>query len=265
MSYANQQTYNNHVDILGLPIDNITLNEAADKVLDPEHGFSSISFQQNKPHVYYFVNANSINACCKTPKLTEVLLRADSLFADGIGMRIAAKKCGKALIDNVNGTDLLPILCKKSVPKGKRIFLFGAKPGIAKKAAKNLNRKYQGLQVVGSHHGYVNEEGMSSVIQLINDTKPDIVLVAMGTPIQEFWVDKYASELNCEAVMAVGGLFDFYSGAIPRAPQFMRKHGLEWLYRLIQEPVTKFERYVLGVPEFLFHVYLENKRFTGVE
>lgn len=249
----------NKIDVLGLPIENTTLNEAAEKVVNATNLSAS-----SRPHIYYFVNAHSVNSCCKHAELSDILMRADSLFADGIGMRIAAKKCGTELIDNVNGTDLLPVLCQKSAQKGKRLFLFGAKPGVAEKAAKNLKKQFKGLKIAGTHHGFVSDKDMPALINKINKSKADIVMVAMGTPIQECWVDQYASALDCQAVMAVGGLFDFFSGAIPRAPLLMRKHGLEWLFRLTQEPVTKFERYVMGIPEFLYHVFVQNKRFSGV-
>ncbi|BFT31326.1 hypothetical protein D210916BOD24_25020 [Alteromonas sp. D210916BOD_24] len=264
MTLSTHAIPHNITDVIGLPIDNVTLDDAAEQVIGTQRKFNINDNSSTRPSVYYFVNANSVNTCCKKPELTEVLMKADSLFADGIGMRIAAKKCGSELIDNVNGTDLLPKLCERAAKSGKRIFLFGAKPGVAEKAAKNLTKSHKGLKIAGTHHGFVSEDKMPSLIAKINKSKADILLVAMGTPIQEFWVEKYASSLDCQAVMAVGGLFDFFSGAIPRAPLIMRKYGLEWVFRLIQEPVTKFERYVLGVPEFLYHVYLENKRFSGV-
>lgn len=256
MTNFQKQLSDNNIDILGLRINNTTLENAAEHVVNA-------GAPTNKPHTYYFVNAHSINSCCKHSGLSDVLRRADRLFADGLGMRIAAKRSGTELIDNVNGTDLLPVLCQKAAVAGKRLFLFGAKPGIADKAAKNLQKQFKHLQIAGTHHGFVGPDDMPALINKINQSKADIVMVAMGTPLQECWVDRYAAQLQCQAVMAVGGLFDFFSGSIPRAPLFMRKHGMEWLFRLMQEPMTKFERYVLGIPEFLYHVFVQNKRFTG--
>ncbi len=264
ITYDNFNKLSSKLSVLGLPIENVTLNDAADMITDflPRHVDGASS---ENPRKYYFVNANSINACYRQSQLAAMLLRADCLFADGIGMRLAAKKLGNDLIDNVNGTDLLPLLCQRAASKQQRVFLLGAKDGVAQRAADKLVAEHPDLQIVGTHHGYISATHPDSLINLINDTQPDIVLVAMGTPIQESWIDSHSHRLHCSAVLAVGGLFDFFSGNIPRAPAFMRKHGLEWVFRLFQEPVNKFNRYVVGVPEFLFRLFISNKTLIGAK
>lgn len=158
------------------------------------------------------------------------------------------------MIENVNGTDMLPHLCKACVSSGQSIYFLGAAPGIAAKAAQHMQQQNKGLRVAGTHHGYINAEQTSSLITQINASGADIVLVGMGTPLQENWIDQHKHQINAGCILAVGGLFDFYSGRIPRAPQLIRRWGFEWLWRLAQEPKAKFKRYVLGNPLFLFRL-----------
>lgn len=139
------------------------------------------------------------------------------------------------------------------------MFFFGGAPGVAEKAAENARRDHPGLQVVGICDGFVSTD---EALRRIQDAKPDILLVALGVPRQEKWIAENRSRLGCGAAIAVGGLLDFISGRIPRAPEWMRKRGLEWLFRLYQEPVGKFKRYVFGNPLFLHRVRREKIRNT---
>ena len=184
----------------------------------------------------------------------KILRRADYIFPDGIGINIAAKMLHNPLLENLNGTDMLPFLCENAVKNNFKLFLLGAKPGIAKKAKQNLERKYPGLQISGSKHGYFKPEQLDEVIKKINSTRTDILLVAMGVPRQEKWIEQNLAKLDVKLAMGVGGLLDFYSGNIKRAPRWMREVGLEWLYRLFQEPGRMWKRYIIGNPVFLMRI-----------
>ena len=184
---------------------------------------------------------------------------ADFVFADGSGVRFAANYKGVSLRDNVNGTDLLPYLCRNSVQNRQRIFLLGSSPEVVERTANNLTEMFPGLDVSGTQHGFFNKHDCAALIEKINRVNTDILLVALGSPIQEIWLQKNKSMLNVRTAIAVGGLFDFYSGRIPRAPLWMRKHGIEWIWRLMQEPVKKFKRYVIGNPLFLIRCITELK------
>ena len=215
-----------------------------------------------KKKSFFFINANSLNIATRNDQHFTNLRLGDYVFADGMGIRLACKLQGQRLVDNVNGTDLLPHLCQLIEKKNFSVFLLGAKPGIAKKMKYKLEQTYAGINIVGEHHGYFKSQNSQRVIDKINNVKPDIVLVALGSPYQEDWINIHKSQLTTNALIGVGGLFDFASGQIKRAPKFMRKNGLEWVYRLYQEPVRLFKRYIIGNPVFIGKVLLHKH---GVE
>jgi N-acetylglucosaminyldiphosphoundecaprenol N-acetyl-beta-D-mannosaminyltransferase len=219
--------------------------------------------QTNRCKIGYFINANSINLAAHNSVLRKQINRADRCFADGSGMRLAAKHIGVSIYENVNGTDMLPHLCLEAQKTNKSIYMLGAKPGVAAKAAQNLSKKYPNLTVVGTQDGYFSLEQTQDVISDINQSNADILLLAMGSPVQEEWLEKYAPQLKCSTALAVGGLFDFYSGNIARAPMWMRELGIEWVWRLMQEPQTKFHRYVIGNPLFLIQTFIFNRAKRG--
>lgn len=254
------------VTLFGIGINNTTMKNAVSWIVSGKKfkGIETKPMKPGTPRTGFFINANSINECAKTPSLTKLLKKADCLFPDGSGLRIAARYQNLTLKDNLNGTDMLPILCAQAAMHNKSIFLLGAKPDVAKKAAFNLIKKHRGLNIAGYHHGYFSPAQNENIVALINRSQADIVLVAQGTPTQEQWICDHSTQLKCEAILGVGGLFDYFSGNIPRAPLWMRELGLEWVWRLMQEPVTKFKRYVIGTPEFLYRTFVLNQVNKGV-
>ena len=210
-----------------------------------------------------FANVNSVNLMVNHPKLGENLNGADRCFADGSGLRLAAKTLGINIKDNVNGTDMLPHLCEAAQARGISIYLLGAKPGVAVVTAKNLLKQYPTLRIAGAEHGYFERTQDNNVVERVNDSNAEILLLAMGSPMQEKWLQDNAPQLTCRTALAVGGLFDFYSGQIPRAPMWMRELGFEWVWRLMQEPKSKFNRYVIGNPLFLIRTFIFNRASRG--
>jgi len=246
------------IRIFGIGINNTTMQQAVDWVLTGQK-FEGIELQRtyiNRPRTAFYINANSINMSARYPDLVPNLKQADCLFADGSGIRIAAKSCNMRLRDNLNGTDMLPALCEAAASQGKSIYFIGAKPGVAKSACEKLMKQYPNLIIAGYQHGYFKPEDNQNVIARINETQPDVVLLGQGTPLQERWIIENRHRIQCRAILGVGGLFDYFSGNIPRAPLWMRELGMEWIWRLMQEPVTKFKRYVLGNPEFLYRTFI---------
>ena len=242
----------NTLSLFGIEIHNDSLSEAADKVM--------ASKRSGLPKTVCFVNVNTINLAKTHSDLIASVNDADYVFADGVGMRIAASRQGQIMRDNVNGTDLLPLLCERAAEQEKSLFLLGAQPGVAALAAKRLEAQYDGLNIAGVHHGFFDKQSSQSVIDCINNSGASVLLVAFGSPIQETWVRANRHLLRVDVVLAVGGLFDFFSGRIPRAPLWLRKLSLEWVFRLIQEPRKKFNRYVIGNPVFLWRCFWELKR-----
>lgn len=234
--------------LFGLKIENATIQEAADTLI--------AAARTGIRRRVYFVNAHCVNVAAKDSDYSRVLEQADLLYADGSGMAVAARLAGTPLRDNVNGTDLFPALCERAVTSGVPLALLGAKPGIAQRCAENMVAKYPGLQIVWHHDGYFTPAEVPELIASLNASGAKILLVARGVPLQETWIAKHAPHIDIPVVLGVGALFDFYSGAIPRSPTWMRKAGFEWLFRLALEPKRLFGRYVLGNPIFLARLFM---------
>ena len=198
-----------------------------------------------------FVNAHCINEMFRSPVYDAAVRSADLVLPDGSGLAIAAMLASGRRCPNLNGTDLAPALMQRARDNGLSVFLLGARPGVAKKAAKILQAEYPGLRIAGECHGYFSADENDKVIARINAAKPDIVLAAFGVPKQDVWLADNAGKLTAPVTLGVGGLLDFISGRIPRAPIWLRTAGLEWTYRLYQEPKRMWRRYILGNPAFL--------------
>lgn len=258
MYQGKQLTTPKVANLFELPINNVKMEQAVGWAI---HNRSLVNANATRktPQLGFFINAHSVNVAEENPQFKSCLRHANALFADGSGMRFAAKSKGINIQSNINGTDMLPFLCKAAQANKKSIFLLGGKQDIAKKTALRLTESFPNLNIVGTHHGFFNFNNPvenEKVIQQINASKADIVLVGLGSPQQEFWCQQHIGNLQCSSVLAVGGLFDYFSGAIPRAPIYFRELGLEWVWRLRQEPAVKFTRYMIGTPKFLVRTFL---------
>jgi N-acetylglucosaminyldiphosphoundecaprenol N-acetyl-beta-D-mannosaminyltransferase len=204
-----------------------------------------------------FVNPDCINQAAKDDAYRHSLAAADWVFIDGSGMRLAGRILGQPVRANVNGTDLFPLLCAEMAKQGQRLFLLGARPGMAEATAAWAQQHFPTLQIAGTQHGYYAAEEEDAVIARIRDSKTDVLLVAMGAPRQDLWLERHQTATGATIAMGVGGLLDFYSGRIPRAPLWMRRTGLEWVYRLLQEPKRMWRRYLIGNFVFVGRILLE--------
>ncbi|MDX1718303.1 MAG: WecB/TagA/CpsF family glycosyltransferase, partial [Anderseniella sp.] len=236
-------------NLFGVSIDNLTMQEAIADICR-----RSLSTGQ---HRYAFVNADCLNHANRNAAYARVLSRQTRVFADGSGVSLAARLNGVRVRGNVNGTDLFPLLCREAATLGLRIFLLGGGAGIADQAASNMRQAYRDLNICGTHDGYFKSAETAEVIGKINECNPDIILIGLGAPRQEMWIEKHRDQLNARVLIGVGGLFDYYSGRIRRAPMWMRKIGCEWIWRLAQEPRRLFVRYVLGNPVFVCRALLD--------
>lgn len=207
----------------------------------------------------FFVNAHCVNIAVQDRTYRSDLQAADLIYPDGIGMRIAARLHGIRLVDNVNGTDLFPLLCRLCADGGIPVALIGARPGIAKTCARNMRERIPGLRIVFTAHGYHAAEHQNHLIEAINRSGARILLVAMGVPAQEHWISAHADRIRAPVLIGVGALFDFYSGHMPRAPLAWRRMGMEWLFRLLHEPGRLFSRYVLGNPVFIYRALTQRE------
>ncbi|QUH18742.1 WecB/TagA/CpsF family glycosyltransferase [Alkaliphilus sp. B6464] len=228
--------------ILGVKFDIVNEDEALEKLMNFLEEDSSLK-------KVYTPNPEIVMLAQDDKELFRILSEADLVLADGIGVILASKIKGLELKDRVTGVDTMDKLLKYCGQKGKSIFIFGSKPGIAELACKNIEKKYEGIKIAGYHHGYFSENDEDEIINKINGVNPDVLFVCLGAPKQEKWIDKNKDRLNCSLAMGVGGSVDVYAGVAKRAPIAFQKLGLEWFYRLLKEP-WRFKR-MLVLPKFL--------------
>lgn len=232
------------------------LNLAMDNLL----AAIEVALAHKLPTRIAFVNADCVNLAAQDPAYRQCLQDADWICADGIGMKIAGHLLHREIRQNLNGTDLLPPLCEMLAAHQYSIFLLGAKPSVAAECAAWIKRQHPQLRVAGYQHGYFAASDDAAIAQQIRASRADVLLVAMGAARQEKWLQAHFASSGCCIAMGVGGLFDFYSGRMPRAPMWLREIGGEWLYRLWQEPGRMWRRYLLGNGRFLVRILLEKWR-----
>lgn len=202
-------------------------------------------------NVIQFVNAHCVNVMYDDQNYRDLLQSADVLLPDGSGLRLAGALAKSGEVANLNGTDLFPHICKAAAEKEQSIFLLGGKPGIASAAAKNMRNDIPGLNFAGTKNGYFGEQSDEQVIEIINNSGASILMVGMGVPVQEKWIAEHRDRIKVPVIIGVGGLFDYYSNNIPRAPKAIRDLGMEWSWRLAMEPRRLAKRYLWGNVRFV--------------
>jgi len=224
-----------------------------------------------KPHQIVTPDTLAVLRARKDPEYHDILKSADLVTPDGAGILWAATTLNYPLPERVTGIDMIHNICRLAAEKGYSLYLLGSYPGVASEAASNLTKKYPGIKIAGTHHGYFGSEDSQNyedakngnndknkeeqeIIAEIKENRPDILLVGMGVPKQEKWIDKNLNSLNVPVCMGVGGSFDVLSGRIPRAPLWMQRHGMEWIYRSIKQPTRAFR--VLALFYFIWLVIL---------
>jgi exopolysaccharide biosynthesis WecB/TagA/CpsF family protein len=227
--------------ILGIPFAAVSLEEAVARVQD--------MMRSGRPHQIVLANAHTMNCACADPQDHAILRRAALVLRDGAGLELAAMLRGRRLRHNFVGTDFVPALLARLAP-GVRVYLYGAAPGVAAAAARALGARCPGIRIVGVEHGFARE----GVADAVRAAAPDVLLVALGNPLQERWIDAHRDRLGVPVAIGVGALFDYLAGRVPRAPQWMRSLRAEWVFRLAIEPRRLWRRYLVGNGAFLWRV-----------
>ena len=235
--------------ILGIQFKNLTMSEAVGKIIKM---LFSTEF-----HQVCFVNADCANIAYCGDDYLKILRKSDMVLADGIGIKLAGKLLANEIKQNVNGSDMFPLLCEALSVSGKGLFLLGGRTGVPEGVKDWINKEYPDVAVKGFQHGYFSPEEENTVLDKIRNSHAELLLVAFGTPFQEKWINRNLAKTGAKVGIGVGGLFDFYSGRIPRAPLWMREIGMEWLYRFRQEPGRMWKRYFVGNFVFLYRVMKE--------
>ena len=226
-------------EIMGLPLVNAQSGQVISKLLDGTR------------RTVFFLNAHCANIRARNHTYRAALARADMILPDGIGVEVAAKLHGVQLAENLNGTDFVPKLLKRAARLGLSVYLLGGCPGTAQAAAARLQHMIPDLAVAGTRDGYAEATRVDEAIDDINQSGADILLVAMGVPLQELWITQNRHRLDPRISLGVGALFDFLAGNVRRAPRIVRRVRMEWAWRLAMEPRRMVRRYLQGNFEFL--------------
>ncbi len=241
--------YESIVSVLGVRINNISMLAALDRVVE-------MIDEPGTKHAC-FVNPHAINEAQNDARYKESLRVADLVLADGFGTKLAGKILRRPICQNLCGTDLFPRLCAALSGTQKGVYLLGAAPGVADRVALWIKKHYPDVVIKGCAHGHFSPEEEAEVVERIAASGADLLVVGMGVPRQDVWIHEHIDSLNVHVAMSFGGLFDYFAGRIPRAPQWMREMGLEWVYRLIQEPRRLWRRYLIGNGVFVARVLRE--------
>lgn len=212
------------------------------------------SIDNNSKTIFIHANFNNYYILRKKEPLYKDIVKNSVIFFEGIGMKSAAFLKGWGNIPDINGTDLFPVLADILPKRNNSIFLIGSEKKILEKAVSNVQSNYNSLKIAGYWDGYFNYSQEKSIIDKINDSGADLLLLGMGMHKEAEFINRNYGHLKVKAIWAVGGLFDFLSGAKPRAPKIIRTTRLEWLFRFMIEPSRKFRRLFVIYFLFLFNI-----------
>lgn len=240
------------VNVLGVGISAINIEQALETIA----GW----IEKREPHYVCVCTVHTVMECRRDGGLRRLVNAAGLATPDGMPLVWLGRLAGYGHVERVYGPDLMLALGERSASKGWRHFFYGGAEGVPEKLADALQRRFPGLQVAGGYSPPfrpLSEEEDSAVVSEINRSRPDIVWVGLGTPKQDWWVGSHVGQVSAPVLIAVGAAFDFLTGRIKQAPRWMQRSGLEWLFRLSQEPGRLWQRYLIYNPQFLFLVILQ--------
>jgi len=239
------------IPFLGLPLDRVNVQEL--------HAVIRDSIERKQKAVILNLNIHCVNLALRHSWLRDFLYQARLVFCDGDGIRWGAKLLGLKPPPKITYDRWIWQLAEFSDQNRYRLYFLGAQRGIAEEAVLRLKNRHPGLRVAGTHHGYFQKEGEETqkVLDAINRIAPDILIVGFGMPLQEKWLCENWEKIDARVFLTGGAVFDYASGRIRRAPEWMIRIHLEWLFRLLNEPRRLFVRYAAGIPHFFFYVLKE--------
>lgn len=237
------------VNILGIGISTITMNDALKQIE---------TWIDNRDRLYVSVcTVHTVMECQKSEAMRQAINGAGMATPDGMPLVWLGKLQSSHPVNRVYGPDLMLALCELSAQKGYTQYFYGGAEGVSEKLSQTLSRRYPALKVVGAYSPPfrpLTDAEDQQIIHQINQANPDIIWVGLGTPKQDLWMASHRNLLDAAVIIAVGAAFDFHTGRIPQAPSWMQQVGLEWLYRLVQEPKRLWYRYLVYNPLFVLNV-----------
>lgn len=228
--------------------------------LDETVGAIEEIVRRRVPTQHVVINASKVNLMNADPTLREIVNACPLINADGASIVWAAQQLGVPLKERVTGIDLFLRLVEVAERKGWGIYLFGAKEEVVQRVRFTFEEKYPGIRIVGCRNGYFAEKDEPEIVADMAASGADLMFVAFSSPKKEYWIHKYLEDIGIPFVMGVGGSFDIVAGVTKRAPVWMQKCGMEWLYRFIQEPGRLWKRYIVGNAKFV--IYVLRTKFT---
>jgi N-acetylglucosaminyldiphosphoundecaprenol N-acetyl-beta-D-mannosaminyltransferase len=239
---------------MGLPLHDVSGDEVLDYVSDV--------VAAGEQAVILHVNVFAANLAARDAQLRGCFDACQLVFCDGDGIRWGLKIIGEPAPEKVTYSRWMWRLAKRCEEQGLSLYLLGAKPGVADRAAERLQKNCPKLRIAGTHDGYFEKSGPQNdaVIDEINRAQPDVMLVCLGMPVQEHWLRENAPRLAVHALLTGGAALDYASGDVPMTPAWMVRSQTEWLYRLVREPVRLFSRYIVGNPQFITRAVAERVR-----
>lgn len=233
-------------DVLGVHVADVTLKNIIPIVVD--------LIEKDKKITVFGANPHAINTYQKDIDLKKAFDNATLIYPEGIGTVLASRILGNPLRQKTTLMDFIYDVFKICEEKRLKVYILGGREEVSKKALLNLKNMYPNLKIYGQH-GYFSKNETKQIIADINKVKPKILFVAMGTPMQEVWIDRYKGKIEAKAFFGIGGSIDIIAGVIPRAPKIIRRVGLEWIYRTYREPGRLWKRYLIGNIIFIFRVF----------
>ena len=235
-------------DVLGVGFNDLTMEQAVDCAMEQMQRHAAARVVTPNPEI--------VMLCRKNPAAAAAVNSAELVLPDGVGVLYGARILGRPIANRLPGIDFASALMARMAQQHMRVFLLGAKPGVAEAAAARLEAQYPGLVIAGVNDGYFKED--APVIGKINAARPDFLMVCLGAPKQELWMQQYAAQLDVGLMAGLGGAMDVFAGNVRRAPAFWRKAGLEWFYRLCSDP-RRIGR-MMQIPKFLLVVFAERRK-----
>ncbi len=232
------------IEVMGVPVDNLSMEETLSMIEN--------KIAEGKPVQHVVVNAAKIVETNKNPQLKSIIESCEIVNADGQAVVWAAKILGNPLKERVAGIDLMQALVKRASEKNWGIYFFGAKQEVLDKVIARYREEFPTLRIAGARNGYYKLEEEANIAREISESNAQILFVAISSPKKEIFLSKHLNAMNVPFVMGVGGSFDVVAGLTKRAPLWMQQMGLEWLFRLLQEPRRMWRRYIIGNTEFIW-------------
>jgi N-acetylglucosaminyldiphosphoundecaprenol N-acetyl-beta-D-mannosaminyltransferase len=247
---------NEQVVLFGLPFDSLTMAETLDAFED--------LIARRKPALVFTPNVQRVVAARRDDSIREIYEEADLLLPDGMPLYWSSRLLRRGLKERVAGSDLIFTFCERASKRGHRVFFLGAAPGVAAQAAENLAARYPGLAVAGTYSPPFGFEAdgreVDKIIALLEAARPDLLFLALGLPKEENFLWQNKGRIHVPVSIGVGGSFDFAAGRAKRAPRWIQKIGLEWFFRLVQDPARLWKRYLFSNAYF---AYLLAKEFVS--